>query len=192
MALVRLVDPETLEGTPRKVAESGIAQYGQALNTWKAIMNRPDMFAAYLPWLRQVAGPGVLDGTLKDLSALYVGTLNNCRYTASHRAASAKAKGVTDEQMRQVVSEQWDGFSQAEQLAFQLTKEMTLNPATLSYEKAPQIATASLLQQLKAEFSDEEIVELTISISQWNAISRFHRVMNFDFDMPIAPEGVNP
>ncbi len=192
MALIKLVDPETLEGGPREVADSGIAQYGQALNTWRAIMNKPELFEAYLPFLRQVAGPGVLDGQLKDLSALYVGYLNNCQYTASHRSTSARAKGVTDEQMRDVVAENWSQMTPREKVALELTKAMTLDPTQLSYGQAPQIASAELRAQLAEHFSDEEILELTMSIAVWNALSRFHRVMGFDLDMPEAPEGVNP
>lgn len=192
MALIKLVDPETLKGTPREVAESGIAQYGKALNTWQAIMNKPEMFAAYLPFLRQVAGPGVLDGQLKDFSALYVGFLNNCQYTASHRSTSAHAKGVSDDVMRDVVSENWSGLTVKEQLALEYTKALTLLPAQIGYYREPQIASPELLAQLKDHFNDVEILELTMSISMWNALSRFHRVMGFELDMPEAPEGVNP
>lgn len=191
-SLIPLVDPDTLTGTAAEVSQSGIDQYGQALHTWRAIMNKPEMFAAYLPFLRQVAGPGELDPVLKDLSALYVGTLNHCQYTASHRATSAKAKGVTDDTMRAVVSEDWRGLSQRERLALEFTKVLTLNPAEIPFGQQPQIADAQLLDQLKHEFTDVEILELTMSISVWNALSRFHRVMGFDLDMPIAPEGVNP
>ncbi|MDH6254772.1 carboxymuconolactone decarboxylase family protein [Aurantimicrobium minutum] len=192
MALIKLVDPTTLEGTPRVMAESGIAQYGKALNTWQAIMNTPDLFAAYLPFLRQVAGPGVLDGELKDLSALYVGYLNNCQYTASHRSTSARAKGVSDDLMRAVVHEDWSGLSDKYQVALEYTKALTLLPTVLTYSEAPQIADEKLLAELKAHFSDQEILELTMSISVWNALARFHRVMGFELDMPEAPEGVNP
>ncbi len=192
MALIKLVDPTTLEGTPREVAESGIAQYGKALNTWQAIMNKPELFASYLPFLRQVAGPGVLDGELKDLSALYVGYLNNCQYTASHRATSARAKGVNDDLMRAVVHEDWSGLSDKYQIVLEYTKAITLLPTVLTYSEAPQIADEKLLAELKAHFSDQEILELTMSISVWNALARFHRVMGFELDMPEAPEGVNP
>lgn len=192
MALIKLVDPTTLEGTPREVAESGIAQYGKALNTWQVIMNKPDLFTAYLPFLRQVAGPGVLDGELKDLSALYVGYLNNCQYTASHRSTSARAKGVSDDLMRAVVHEDWSGLSDKYQVALEYTKAITLLPTVLPYSEAPQIADEKLLGELKAHFSDQEILELTMSISVWNALARFHRVMGFELDMPEAPEGVNP
>ena len=62
MSYVRLADIEDLQGAARDVAESGRAQYGQVLNTWQALMNKPDLFAAYLPFLRQVAGPGCSTG----------------------------------------------------------------------------------------------------------------------------------
>jgi alkylhydroperoxidase family enzyme len=192
MALIPLVDPDTLTGTPREVADSGIAQYGTALNTWRAIMNKPDMFATYLPFLRQVAGPGELNGQIKDLSALYVGYLNNCQYTVSHRASSAAAKGIPDDVMRVVVSEQWDDLDPKLQVALTLTKEMTLYPPHLTFSEAPQVISHELQEHLTTHFSDTELLELSMSISIWNALSRFHRVMGFDLDMPIAPEGVNP
>jgi len=31
-----------------------------------------------------------------------------------------------------------------------------------------------------------------MTVSVWNSIARFHRVMNFELDMPAAPEGVEP
>ncbi|MDT5053405.1 MAG: hypothetical protein QOF66_1771, partial [Mycobacterium sp.] len=39
-------------------------------------------------------------------------------------------------------------------------------------------------------FDPRELVELTMSISVWNALSRFHRVMEFDLDMPEPPPAV--
>ena len=56
MALIPLANIDDLNGTPREVAESGQAQYGRVLNTWAAIMNKPDLFAAYLPFLRRTRG----------------------------------------------------------------------------------------------------------------------------------------
>jgi alkylhydroperoxidase family enzyme len=192
MALVNLVELEGLSGHPREVAESGLQQYGQLLNTWKAIMNRPDMFAAYLPFLRQVAGPGKLNQQLKDICALYVGVLNHCRYTASHRATSGLKNGITEADMVAAVSGDWDSLDRPTQIALEFTKQLTLNPALKTYGELPQAVDASVLSLLKETFDDEEIVELAMTVSMWNSIARFHRVMDFDLDMPIAPEGVQP
>ena len=192
MALIRLAEIDELEGLPREVAESGQAQYGKVLETWKAIMNKPDMFATYLPFLRTVAGPGVMDAQLKDACALYVGYLNHCRYTASHRATSAAAKGVTEDEMRAIVDGQWDAIPEKWRAALELTRELTLNPQIVPYDDMPQAVTPATLAAVKKSFSDVEILELAMTIAMWNALSRFHRVMDFDLDMPEAPEGVKP
>lgn len=192
MALIRLAEIDELTGIPREVAESGLAQYGQLLNTWRAIMNKPDMFAAYLPFLRQVAGPGVLDQKIKDTSALLVGCLNNDRYTASHRATSASKNGVSVDEMRAAVGQEWDAFDERTRLALQFTQELTLNPVTVPYEELPQAVSAETLAAVKRLFSDAELLELAMSVAMWNALARFHRVMGFELDMPEAPEGVNP
>ena len=51
----------------------------------------------------------------------------------------------------------------------------------------PQGVSAETLQQLKAHFSDAEISELTVTIGLWNALTRFHRVMDLELDMPEPP-----
>lgn len=192
MSLIKLVEIEELEGTPREVAESGKAQYGTVLNTWKAIMNRPDMFAAYLPFLRQVAGPGVLDAQLKDLVALYVSYLNHCRYSVSHRSSSARAKGVSDELMRTLVTEDWSSFDEKLQASLAFARELTVLPPQAEYSELPQAARPETLAAIRRLFTDEEILELTMTVAMWNALARFHRVMDFDLDMPAGPEGVDP
>lgn len=192
MALIRLAHIDELEGTPREVAESGQAQYGKVLETWKAIMNKPDMFATYLPFLRTVAGPGEMDAQLKDVCALFVGYLNHCRYTTSHRATAAAAKGVTEEEMRAIVNEEWHDLPEKWQAALELTRELTLNPQNENFGDMPQAAHPTTLAAAKKHFTDVELLELCMTIAVWNALSRFHRVMGFDLDMPEAPEGVKP
>lgn len=191
MALIPLADIESLTGQPREVAESGRAQYGQVLNTWAAIMNKPELFAAYLPFLRQVAGPGELDLTTKDLSALLVASLNGCRYSLSHRATSATKNGVDDETMRRVVSGEWGEFDERLRTALELTRELTLLPPEHSYGELPYGVQPEVRDRAQQVFTEVELLELTFSISVWNALTRFHRVMGFDLDMPVAPEGVD-
>lgn len=192
MRLIELVDPRSLQGAAREVAESGIAQYGQALESWRAIMHSPELFAAYLPFLRAVAGPGALDARTKDLSALLVGSLNRCAYTVSHRTASARRNGVDDRDLVLVVSGEWESFDERLRVALELTRELTLEPVRRAPAEHPAIVGDGLRGRLRALFDDREIVELTMSISVWNGLARFHRVMGFELDMPPAPDGVAP
>lgn len=189
--LVRLVELEELKGADREAAESGLAQYGQLLQTWRAIMQRPGLYSAYLPFLRQVAGPGSLPAGLKEASALLVGHLNQCRYTLSHRSVAALAAGLTAADLVTVVSGEWGEFDEPMQIALEATRQITLDPPNSPYSSEPAVLSPETRSRLKAHFSDEQIVELVMSISIWNGLARFHRTMEFTLDMPPAPDGVD-
>lgn len=192
MPLVKLVEGPNASAVDVEMVESGRKQYGKLLNTWKAILNKPGLFATYLPFLRKVAGPGVLDQQIKDLSALLVGHLNNCPYTVSHRVSAAIKNGATTVQVKKLVSRNWDGFEPKLVLALKFTEELTLNPTVTSFRSSHSSIWPETLSEIRHLFSDEEIVELAMSVSIWNGLSRFHRVMEFELDMPKPPKGLEP
>lgn len=192
---MRLVEPASdaeIADVDLAMAASGIDQYGELLETWRVILNRPGLFAAYLPFLRAVAAPGKVEVALKEASALYVGFLNGCRYTVSHRYASARRNGLDDETLRLIVGGEWESLSPRWRAALRVTRDLTLAPATVPLAVEPQVVSGPVLEQVRAEFDAEEIVELAMSVSVWNALARFHRVMDLPFDMPRAPEGIEP
>lgn len=191
MTFVRLAGEEDIADVDREMVESGRAQYGGLLETWRAILRKPGLFDAYLPFLRQVAGPGGLDD-VKAVTALLVGHLNNCRYTVSHRLAAARRVGVDDEIAIAAIEHRWDAFPPAWQAALEATEVLTLAPATVAYSDQPQLLDAGLRERLSEHFTDEQLVELIMSIAAWNALARFHRVMGFDLDMPVPPAELEP
>ena len=192
MAWVELLGINDVDGPAREMAESGEAQYGQVLNTWAAILNRPEIFAAYLPFLRSVAGPGTLDPKLKDISAFLVGVLNNCRYTVSHRAASAQRNGVDDATLQAVAAGQWSDFDDTTRAVLRFTEQLTTLPSVETYAETPLVVDQRTLDEIAAVLTDAQRVELTMSVSVWNALARFHRVMGFELDMPEPPHGTDP
>lgn len=166
-------------------------RYGQALQTWRALLHRPEIFATYLPYLGAVTGPGVVPQRTKELTSLVVASANHCRYSTSHRYRTAGLAGVRDDEVEALVDGRLDGFSPAERVAIEYARQLTVRPAAVPYRRNPQAVDGELLDQLKATFSDEEIVELTANIALWNALTRFHRVMNFSLDMPAPPPTVD-
>lgn len=190
MSLVPLVDSSGFAEQDQAALAAGEKAYGKVLNTWAAIGNSPGLFATYLPFLRQVNGPGQLDTRIKELAAVRVAVLNHCRYTASHRCASASANGVTTEELAAVAYGEYGKFTDRERLALQLADEMTLSIPSTGYAAKAAGISESLRQALEELFEPRELVELTMSISMWNALSRFHRVMGFDLDMPEPPAAV--
>lgn len=192
MTWVELRTLDEVDGPAHEVGTSGVAQYGQLLNTWAALLNRPEIFAAYLPFLRSVAGPGDVDPRIKDLSALLVGSLNGCRYTVSHRAASCARNGVPEDDIRKVVQHQWQDFEQPLPDVLAFTEQLTCRPTQVPFVELPQCVDAALLERLSSQLTDAQLVELAMSVAVWNGLARFHRVMGFELDMPVPPAGTDP
>jgi AhpD family alkylhydroperoxidase len=186
--LVFLLERDEAAPEAQAVLDAGHALYGKHLNTWRALAQRPEIFVAYLPYLRAVAGPGVLDQRLKELVQVRVVVLNRCLYSTSHRVRSAKAAGVSEEDV--VAAARGDSADPREQLALHLAEILTLAPPAVDRADAPQLAPPEMLERLRAAFSEPEIVELVAAISLWNALARFHRVMGFDLDMDPPPDEV--
>jgi AhpD family alkylhydroperoxidase len=191
MALVPLLTSDEFSEFDQGTLGLAEKAYGQVLNTWAAIGNSPGLFATYMPFLRHVNGPGPLDVRIKDLAAVRVAVLNHCRYTASHRCTSAQAKGITVDELVAVARGDFDGFTEREKLALQLTDTLTLAVPALSRRENATAVPAQLREAAERLFGPGELVELTMSISLWNALSRFHRVMAFDLDMPEPPAQVD-
>jgi AhpD family alkylhydroperoxidase len=190
MTLVPLLEKSETTGDARATLERGEQMWGQVLNTWKALANTPDILTAYLPFLRSVAGPGALDPRVKELVAVQVAIDNHCLYTASHRCTSALKQGVSEAELDALAAGDITGFSDTEQLALALAREITLQAPLLDYDQQPQIAAPELLARAQATFTPPALVELVLGVGVWNALARFHRTLGLELDMPAPPPGV--
>jgi len=188
--LVALVSKDEAPPAVREAFERGEAVYGRVLNTWQALAQRPEIFVAYLPYLRSIVGPGALDQRLKELVEVRTVVLNRCLYSASHRVSSARAAGVSEEDLVAVARGELSRFDDRERLALELAEALTLQPASVPYADAPQLVETEMLVRLRTSFTDPEIVELVVTTAIWNALARFHRVMGFELDMDAPPDAV--
>ncbi|MFI8186783.1 carboxymuconolactone decarboxylase family protein [Actinacidiphila glaucinigra] len=190
MSLVPLLTSADFSPADQPALAQGMSAYGEVLNTWAGIGNSPGLLAAYLPFLRQVNGPGALDGRVKELVAVRVSVLNHCRYTTSHRCASALAKGVSADELAAVADGGLEGFTEQERLALRLAEEMTIALPGVPVDSGLTGVSADVREEARRVFDAAQLVELVMCISLWNALSRFHRVMAFELDMPEPPAAV--
>jgi len=188
--LVGLVSKEDAPPEVRAVYDQAEPVYGRLLHTWQALAQRPEIFTAYLPYLRSIIGPGELEQRLKELVEVRTVVLNRCLYSTSHRVRSARAAGVPDEDIVAVARGELDRFGARERMALELAQELTVSPAAVAYADAPQLVAGDLLVRLRSEFTEPQIVELVATIGLWNALARFHRVMGFELDMEAPPDAV--
>jgi AhpD family alkylhydroperoxidase len=190
MSMVPLLTADQFSTVDQPTLAQGVSAYGQVLNTWAAIGNSPGLLATYLPFLKQLNGPGELEERVKELTAVRVAVLNHCRYTASHRCTSALAKGVAVEELASVARGDLEGLSERERLALVLAEEMTITLPNVSGESSLTGVSSHVREEAQRVFNPTELVELVMCVSVWNAVSRFHRVMAFELDMPEPPAPV--
>ena len=187
MAYIELVEKEDAPSEVFLLYEKGEENYGRVLETWKAIAHNPAIFQAYLPYVRAIFSPGALDDRIKDLVAIRIAYLLECRYSISHRVASARNQAIPEQDIVAVADPASHDFSDAEQAALAFAEELTTGADDVPYHDNRQVVSQETLEAVKQHFSDAEIAELAISVGLWNALARFHRVMDFDLDMPAPP-----
>lgn len=191
MALVPLPEKENMDPEDLPAIDTGLAAFGHMLHTWQAVANVPGLFSKYFPFLRTLTGPGALDQRVKEITAVQVAVLNHCRYTVSHRCFSAQGKGVTEEELIKIAANDLQSFSETERLALEFTRAVTLDVPSITASASATGVDETLRERVKEAFEPEQLVELLMSISLWNAIARFHRVLDLDPDLPDAPAEVN-
>src|SRR5690606_1006807 len=137
------------EGDLAAAFAAGEARYGQVLQTWRAVGMVEGAFEAYLPYLSAVVGPGRVPLRIKDLSALRVAVLNGCRYTVSHRVASARRSGIGEVEILAMADPAYAALDESLAAALALTDAMTLSPPQVDYAASRQAVDEETLQRCK-------------------------------------------
>jgi AhpD family alkylhydroperoxidase len=73
-------------------------------NFWKALANHPVTLKRIWENIKLVMGSGALDPLTKELIYIAVSVTNNCNYCIASHTASARAKGMTDEQLAELLA----------------------------------------------------------------------------------------
>ena len=73
-------------------------------NFWKVLAHDPPTLRRLWGNLREVMAPGALDALTKELLYLAVSVTNGCRYCIASHGASARNKGMTEQQLSELMA----------------------------------------------------------------------------------------
>ena len=73
-------------------------------NFWKAIAVHPPTLRRLWANVKEVMAPGELDPLTKEAIYIAVSVTNNCRYCVASHTAAARAKGLTDGQLAELLA----------------------------------------------------------------------------------------
>lgn len=73
-------------------------------NFWKALAHDPAALQRTWETAKQVMGPGSLDPLTKEMLYVAISMSNQCDYCIASHIAGARSKGMTDEQLRELIA----------------------------------------------------------------------------------------
>jgi AhpD family alkylhydroperoxidase len=73
-------------------------------NFWKAIAHDPVMLKSTWEAAKHIMGPGALDPLVKEMIYVAVSMSNSCDYCIASHTAGARKKGMTDDQLKELIA----------------------------------------------------------------------------------------
>jgi AhpD family alkylhydroperoxidase len=147
-----------LEGTPRPESS---AVRGHS----------PAAFWAFADSWATLFRGGVVEHSLKELCRLYVSRSLKCEYCGNQRSAEARAQGVSEGQLDELLNFETSGtYDERQRAALSYAEAITwrLDPDDAFWER------------LHLEFSEEELVELACFIALTMGQQSWIRLLNID------------
>jgi uncharacterized peroxidase-related enzyme len=155
---VKLVDPsenETLAGLE--------ARAKQANPFFRAMAHRPEVLKNFPPLYTAVVGPGSVPRRVKVLVYLACSYANTCPFCIASNLPGARKAGITEDEIRALEAGNDEVFPPAERAAIAYARELT--------KTAHSESTSA---ELRAHYTDEQIVEITLVIGISNLTNRFN------------------
>jgi AhpD family alkylhydroperoxidase len=106
MASVKLIEYREASAEVRAVYDDIMAtrKTDRVNNFWKALASHPPTLRRTWESVKEVMAPGALDPLTKELVYLAVSATNGCEYCIASHTASARAKGMTDEMLGELLA----------------------------------------------------------------------------------------
>jgi AhpD family alkylhydroperoxidase len=107
-----------------------------------------------------------LEPKLLDLVRLRASQINGCAYCVDMHSLDLRAEGETEQRVNTVsVWRETPFFTERERAALLWTERLTL----ISIDRVPD----EVFEQARSQFTDEELVNLTLAVATINAWNRF-------------------
>ena len=141
-----------------------LKQRGVVPNMFKVLAHSPALASGMAGFLRSLLGDSALPGWYKELLATRVSLMQQSAYAVSAHSLSARQKGATEAQITAAKGDFESGvFSEAEKLGFRCAERL---------HRSPKEIDEGFFSQLKAVYSDPQIVELVATAAAFELFPR--------------------
>ena len=158
-----------------------VAERGSVLHLYQMLMHSPPLADGWLGLMTAVRQQLQLGGDLRELVIMRIAHLNGAPYEAAQHAPIALREGLTPVQLAALPS--WpagaDPFTALQRDVLRLCDTMT---------REVHVA-AALVDAVRAQLGERQLVELVATIASYNMVSRFLEALQIHGDdaRPAAP-----
>jgi len=171
--------PQQLDASKDMLAIAASAM-GFEANSLKVMARNPAMLQGFMMLSGAILGPGAkLDPVLRQMIAHITSAAAGCNYCQAHTAHIAEHRGLTADKLAAIWSfEDSPLFSEAERAALSLA---------LAAGTVPNQSTDEQFTDLKAHYSEDEIVEIVGVIALFGFLNRWNDTLATTLeDSPLA------
>ncbi len=157
----------------KPLVERIVAERGSVLHLYQMLLHSPPVAEGWLNYLTAIRQKSILDAGLRELVIVHVAFINGARYEAEQHIPIALEAGISQAQIDALSA--WESsnlFSPAQRRVLALTEEMTRK---VHVDKA-------IVEALKGDFSNQELVELVATVAAYNMVSRFLEALGIHSD----------
>lgn len=180
MARIPPIHPEAVDGDLADFYGTVNEVFGRVPNSLRTLAHAPLLAMLLIPFNATVQRewPGArLSGRIKEMVVIKTSQVNGCAYCFAHNTALGEAAGITHEQVIELSSDDYrdsSAFTAREKAAILWAEHVTRNTAR---------ERGDVYEQVKALFSDAEIVELTLVCAMFNMINRINDSLEIDIEV---------
>mgnify|MGYP001261164182 FL=1 len=106
MSTVKLIEYDVASEEVRSVYDDimSVRKSEWVNNFWKALANQPTLLKNTWNAIKSVMAPGSIDSLTKEMLYIAVSATNSCNYCINSHTAAARAKGMTDEMLMELMA----------------------------------------------------------------------------------------
>jgi uncharacterized peroxidase-related enzyme len=172
MARVRDIGSAELPAEARAVYDRFVAGYGPFRNQVAVFAHSPPAVTHLMGLLLDLRQSGTVRRRHLELAIVAVSKLNACHYCVAHHKPMLMVEGLSDAGVDRVLDyRDHPELDDLDRLVVEYTIAVTNNPQRIG---------DALFARLRAQFSEAEIVELTLRIALCGFFNRFNDALQID------------
>ncbi|MVW77686.1 carboxymuconolactone decarboxylase family protein [Bordetella sp. 02P26C-1] len=173
--MARIPYADLNSGDVKPLVDRIVAERGSVLHLYQMLLNSPPIAEGWLNYLTAVRQKAKLNGAIRELVIVRVAQINGAQYEADQHIPIALKEGVTQQQVDALADwERSNAFNETEKRVLALTDQMTRQVHV----------DPKLVEGLKSDFDNQEIVELVATVAAYNMVSRFLEALGIHSDDP--------